>query len=182
MKKLVLIVAVFVLIPAGVIIALYFRSGFAFGIDSEHPLGQIGKLEQQLIRAGLVKDEAKLNSLTKLFLGQQVLYYGDEKTLGGGDYEDFITVVSDTEGVVEEFKARFRPLATQARDLSGLTVRVLSRLYWKSVGGGKIDFQAGKGGLFGLSENPEMAEFSTTRVSGRWVRSPEVETLEIGMK
>ena len=182
MKKLVLIVTDLVLIPAAVLVTVYFRSGFAFGIDSEHPLGQIGKLEQQLIRAGLVKDEAKLNSLTKLFLGQQVLYYGDEKTLGGGDYEDFITVVSDTEGVVEEFKARFRPLATQARDLSGLRVRVLSRLYWKSIGGGKSDFQPGKGGLFGLSKNAEMAEFSTTRVSGRWVRLAEYETLEIEMR
>ena len=104
MKKIVTLVVV-LLLAAGAVFYVYVRSGFAFGISSQHRLGKLDKVEAYLMKVGLEKDPARLNELSKLVLGKQVLYYYDKGSKSEGkDPTDYVTIVADQAGDVQSYR------------------------------------------------------------------------------
>ena len=110
MKKILLVLLVLLLIAmVGVVGGVwYLRSGIHFGIDADHPLGRLEKIESTLVSIGLEKDEAALNSLRKALLDRQVIYYVERLPEGSDQDPDHVTVASDTNGVVQEVTAELR--------------------------------------------------------------------------
>ncbi len=176
MKKIVTLVVVLLLLAAGAGFYVYVRSGWAFGVSSQHQLGKLDKVEAYLIKVGLEKNPARLNELSKRFLGRQVLYYYDKDSKSKGEeHTDYVTIVADQEGDVQSYRAQFRPGISQA------IIRMMTGLYWRSVGGDS-EFRPGKEGLLGLREDAEISEFATTRTKGRWVRLKSLEKVDVSYK
>ncbi len=175
MKKIVTLVVV-LLLAAGAVFYVYVRSGFAFGISSQHRLGKLDKVEAYLMKVGLEKDPARLNELSKLVLGKQVLYYYDKGSKSEGkEPTDYVTIVADQAGDVQSYRAQFRPGIGQA------IIRMMTGLYWRSVGGDS-EFRPGKDGLRGRREDAEISEFATTRTKGHWVRLKNLEKVDVSYK
>ncbi len=86
-----------------------------------------------------------------------------------------MTIVADQEGDVQSYRAQFRPGIGRA------IIRMMTGLYWRSVGGDS-EFRPGKDGLLGLREDAEISEFSTTRTKGRWVRRKTLEKVAVSYR
>ena len=174
MKKVLAVLGILiVLVLAGLIAAVaYIRSGAAIGIDKEHPLGQLEKVETYLVTLGLEKNESALNSIRKLFGGSKVLYYAQSVPEGSDAEPDGITVVADTEGVIQEVTCIFRRDPSENKAFHS-KVKVIAKFYWEAAGGSAPDFRSAD------PEDEITKEFVKGRVRGTWTRSAESERVSL---
>ncbi|MHC4917074.1 MAG: hypothetical protein ACYTGB_16465, partial [Planctomycetota bacterium] len=107
------------------------------------------------------------NDLRKLVGARTVIFYVDPGTREKGP-ADRVTVIADEDGTVTKFRAEFDYLPPGK-------VAVLTRLYWRSVGGGTPRYRD-------ESKDRREATFSNTLVSGSDKRSKGRATVEIALK
>lgn len=177
MKKILAALGILLLLAvAGVVAGVwYLRSGIAFGIDEAHPLGRLAEVESYLVKVGLEKDEAALNSLSKALLGRQVIYYVEPLPEDSDLNPDRVTVTADTDGVIREVIAELR-VDPPGKSVLPSKVRLLCGYYWNAAGGRTPDFSSSD-----PTEEPTEG-FTREAVQGGWTRTTSGERMRLRVR